>query len=319
MVTLFWIGAARAGRADQAQAARGDGERGDRVAAGVDVHQHAAVAGHDDRVRAVQRPAVGAGGVGAGRGQRPVAGPGERLDRVAAGRVRHGVHRARGTRRVGGLGRAGEGRQPAGRGEPDGTCCRRADKARDRFALAHCSITQHGSPSMAACGSLRLVSSKFADSQGIHIVKLAKSYARQRALGGVTVDRGRHQGPFGRYSGVQAGPGTAWPGSTSITRMRYPARSAWSAVSPTAPAARAHCAGCPVRRECLAFGLRTHQVHGVWEGLSEQERYPLRSVTLADMECGQATKVDTVYAADLRDDHEHAGVVAAADHSPRSA
>ncbi len=41
---------------------------------------------------------------------------------------------------------------------------------------------------MAACGSLRLVSSKFADSQGIHIVKLAKSCARaQRALGGIAV------------------------------------------------------------------------------------------------------------------------------------
>ena len=177
---------------------------------------------------------------------------------------------------------------------------------------------------MAARGSLRLVSSKFADSPGIHIVKLAKSYAHaQRALGGVTVDRGRHQGPFGinirlrrgrelwRVPGLgpvgleQAEPdllmegkhGTAcqsrligtWPttgdggrvdqlfhagadegdaeqvavvlvddhagaagiaayrparhclaGSTSITRMRYPARSAWSAVSPTAPAARAH-------------------------------------------------------------------------------
>jgi WhiB family redox-sensing transcriptional regulator len=83
--------------------------------------------------------------------------------------------------------------------------------------------------------------------------------------------------------------------------------------------AKAICAGCPVRRECLAFALRTHQAHGVWGGLSEQERYPLRSVTLAGVEYGQATEVDTVHAADLRDDHEHAGAVAAADHSPRSA
>ena len=194
MVTLFWIGAARAGRADQAQAARGDGERGDRVAAGVDVHQHAAVAGYDHRVRAVQRPAVTAGGVGAGRGQRPVAGAGERLDRVAAGRVRHGVHRARGARAVGRAGRAGEGGQPGGRGEPDGTYHRRAYG--QGFALVHCSVMQHGSPSMTACGSLRLVSSKFADSQGIHIVKLAKSYARaQRALGCITVDRGQTPRP----------------------------------------------------------------------------------------------------------------------------
>jgi hypothetical protein len=48
---------------------------------------------------------------------------------------------------------------------------------------------------MAACGSFRLVSSTFVDSQGIHIVKLAKTYARaQRALGGITVDRGRYHG-----------------------------------------------------------------------------------------------------------------------------
>jgi Transcription factor WhiB len=32
------------------------------------------------------------------------------------------------------------------------------------------------------------------------------------------------------------------------------------------------CAGCPVQPECLAFALRTHQSHGIWGGLSEQER-----------------------------------------------
>ena len=39
--------------------------------------------------------------------------------------------------------------------------------------------------------------------------------------------------------------------------------------------AKVICAGCRVRRECLAFALRTHQVHGVWGGMSEQERYQL--------------------------------------------
>ena len=28
--------------------------------------------------------------------------------------------------------------------------------------------------------------------------------------------------------------------------------------------AKAICAGCPVGRECLAFALRTHQIHGIW-------------------------------------------------------
>jgi WhiB family transcriptional regulator, redox-sensing transcriptional regulator len=32
------------------------------------------------------------------------------------------------------------------------------------------------------------------------------------------------------------------------------------------------CAHCPVRAECLEFALRTRQAHGVWGGLSEQER-----------------------------------------------
>ena len=36
--------------------------------------------------------------------------------------------------------------------------------------------------------------------------------------------------------------------------------------------AKAVCAGCLVRRECLAFALRTRQVHGIWGGLTEEER-----------------------------------------------
>jgi WhiB family redox-sensing transcriptional regulator len=36
--------------------------------------------------------------------------------------------------------------------------------------------------------------------------------------------------------------------------------------------AKAICAGCPVRRRCLAFALVTRQRHGVWGGMSEQER-----------------------------------------------
>jgi WhiB family redox-sensing transcriptional regulator len=36
--------------------------------------------------------------------------------------------------------------------------------------------------------------------------------------------------------------------------------------------AKAICAGCPVRRQCLAFALDTRQDHGVWGGMSEEER-----------------------------------------------
>ena len=38
-------------------------------------------------------------------------------------------------------------------------------------------------------------------------------------------------------------------------------------------AAKAICAACPVRRECLAFALGTAQAHGVWGGLTEEERH----------------------------------------------
>jgi WhiB family transcriptional regulator, redox-sensing transcriptional regulator len=36
--------------------------------------------------------------------------------------------------------------------------------------------------------------------------------------------------------------------------------------------AKALCARCLVRRECLAFALRTRQVHGIWGGMTEEER-----------------------------------------------
>jgi WhiB family redox-sensing transcriptional regulator len=36
--------------------------------------------------------------------------------------------------------------------------------------------------------------------------------------------------------------------------------------------AKAVCAGCPVRRQCLQYALATRQMHGVWGGLTEDER-----------------------------------------------
>jgi WhiB family transcriptional regulator, redox-sensing transcriptional regulator len=38
-------------------------------------------------------------------------------------------------------------------------------------------------------------------------------------------------------------------------------------------AAKAVCAACPVRRECLAFAFRTGQVHGIWGGRTAEERH----------------------------------------------
>ena len=40
--------------------------------------------------------------------------------------------------------------------------------------------------------------------------------------------------------------------------------------------AKAVCATCPVRQECLEFALATRQGDGVWGGLTETERRRLR-------------------------------------------
>ena len=49
------------------------------------------------------------------------------------------------------------------------------------------------------------------------------------------------------------------------------------AESPTdVELAKAICQGCPVRAECLAWALEANQDHGVWGGLSEEERRSLR-------------------------------------------
>jgi WhiB family redox-sensing transcriptional regulator len=37
--------------------------------------------------------------------------------------------------------------------------------------------------------------------------------------------------------------------------------------------AKAVCARCLVRRQCLAFALGTRQTHGIWGGMTEEERY----------------------------------------------
>jgi len=36
--------------------------------------------------------------------------------------------------------------------------------------------------------------------------------------------------------------------------------------------AKAVCASCLVRQPCLEFARATHQVHGVWGGMTEEER-----------------------------------------------
>lgn len=44
--------------------------------------------------------------------------------------------------------------------------------------------------------------------------------------------------------------------------------------------ARAICAGCPVREDCLEYALRTGEKFGIWGGKSERERRRLRRARL---------------------------------------
>jgi WhiB family transcriptional regulator, redox-sensing transcriptional regulator len=39
--------------------------------------------------------------------------------------------------------------------------------------------------------------------------------------------------------------------------------------------AKAICARCPVRDECLEYALGIHEAHGIWGGLNEMERRAL--------------------------------------------
>jgi WhiB family redox-sensing transcriptional regulator len=70
-------------------------------------------------------------------------------------------------------------------------------------------------------------------------------------------------------------PGRDWP---QLAACRHADPELFFPVSASGPSldqvtqAKAICAGCPVRRQGLAFALHTRQDHGVWGGMSEQER-----------------------------------------------
>ena len=51
--------------------------------------------------------------------------------------------------------------------------------------------------------------------------------------------------------------------------------------------AKAICSTCRVRRECLAFALRTGQAHGIWGGATEDERAAARRRTASEQRPAQ--------------------------------
>jgi WhiB family transcriptional regulator, redox-sensing transcriptional regulator len=62
----------------------------------------------------------------------------------------------------------------------------------------------------------------------------------------------------------------------------------WFPAGETGPAAeqiryaKRVCGSCPVREECLEYAIVTNQVSGVWGGLTEEERRPVRRRWLAE-------------------------------------
>lgn len=56
----------------------------------------------------------------------------------------------------------------------------------------------------------------------------------------------------------------------------FPITSAGPGLAQVA-AAKAVCARCVVREPCLRFALEARQDHGVWGGLSEEERRAIRA------------------------------------------
>jgi len=55
------------------------------------------------------------------------------------------------------------------------------------------------------------------------------------------------------------------------TELFFPAGISGAALD-QAQQAKAICAGCPVRAQCLDWALTTHQDAGIWGGLTEDER-----------------------------------------------
>jgi WhiB family redox-sensing transcriptional regulator len=74
---------------------------------------------------------------------------------------------------------------------------------------------------------------------------------------------------------ADAGPAATWRDDSECLRYAgivdfFPAR------GESADAAKAICASCGVRPQCLDFSLRMKIVHGVWGGLDERERRRVR-------------------------------------------
>jgi WhiB family transcriptional regulator, redox-sensing transcriptional regulator len=90
------------------------------------------------------------------------------------------------------------------------------------------------------------------------------------------------------------------PRPVSIRRQGWRHRAACNDVDPglffppdggSAQPAKAICAGCPVKAECLEYALVSGQRFGVWAGLDERERQGMSPKVVRSDFCGKGLHV----------------------------
>jgi WhiB family transcriptional regulator, redox-sensing transcriptional regulator len=53
---------------------------------------------------------------------------------------------------------------------------------------------------------------------------------------------------------------------------------------PKVTRAKAMCARCPIRQQCLDYAIDSHEVYGIWGGTSEEERRLIAARRRRDLE-----------------------------------
>lgn len=98
-------------------------------------------------------------------------------------------------------------------------------------------------------------------------------------LGSISLHRITPRGPGGSSHGLSTPRADDWRDSAAC-RDRDP--ELWFPVGDAGPAllqveqAKAVCRTCPVIDACLIWAMRNRIEHGVWGGMSEQERRPVK-------------------------------------------
>jgi len=87
--------------------------------------------------------------------------------------------------------------------------------------------------------------------------------------------------------GIVASPG--WM-AAGLCRQRDP-ELFYPATGHSSRDARAVCARCPVRAQCLAYAIEHRERYGVWGGMSERQRRHLREKGRPDQRVGVVRKL----------------------------